>query len=302
MPPVHHSACCLCDHPKLSLFMTCQDHSVSNESYDLYRCDNCGFVLTQDAPDEKSIGKYYQFEDYISHSNTRKGLIYKLYHTARSWMLGRKRRAIRRITDPQEKTLLDIGCGTGYFLDHMKTHGWQVAGIERDAGARAFSKKNFDLNVHPPDELFKMGKNRFSVITLWHVLEHVHNLDGYLNRIHELLKEDGVLVLALPNYQSVDAAHYRPFWAAYDVPRHLWHFSPESVEQLANRFRFPIMKKICMPLDAFYVSMLSEKYRENKLSLISGFCIGTVSYLISLFNINRCSSIIYMLKKKTDAR
>lgn len=298
MPPIHQAACCLCHHQKLSLFLTCQDYSISNERFDLYQCENCGFIFTQDVPDEESIGKYYQFENYISHSDTQKGLIYKLYHLSRTWMLSRKRRAITKFVNPEEKSLLDIGSGTGYFLNHMKNHHWQVQGIEKDEGARVFSKKNFNLDVHTPEALFKFNKNKFTVITLWHVLEHVHTLDAYLNQIHEILMDDGLLILALPNYASYDAVHYKKFWAAYDVPRHLWHFSPVSLKQLCQRYQFKILKKIRMPLDAIYVAILSEKYKGNKLSLISGFWVGAISFIISLFNVNRCSSIIYILNKR----
>lgn len=298
MSVTKNKSCQICKSPNLSLFLTCSDHFLTQEKFDLYQCNDCGFVFTRNSPDEKEMGKYYQCEDYISHSDTRKGLINKLYHVSRSIMLSRKSKLIEKVHNDKIKNLLDIGSGSGYFLNYMKKHNWPVTGIENDKGARDFSIQNFEVDVYATDHLFKLKGNTFSVITLWHVLEHMHQLEKVMRQIHHILHDKGTLVIALPNCTSFDAVHYQSFWAAYDVPRHLWHFSPASFQKLSDQYGFQIITKKRMPLDAFYVSILSEKYkRDGKRYLASGFITGLTSWIKSLFKMDASSSIIYILRK-----
>jgi len=289
--------CRYCKSANVTPFLSCKDHFLTQEKFDLYQCQDCNLVFTMDLPGEKEMGRYYQSEEYISHSDTKKGFINRLYHVSRNFMLSRKRKLIERENNSNSKELLDIGSGSGYFLNHMKKHGWRVTGIEKDKGAREFSKQTFHLDVYNADHLFKLPEKQYSIVTLWHVLEHMRNPEKVMSNIHKILTDDGILILALPNYTSFDAKHYQSFWAAYDVPRHLWHFSPASVQKLSERSGFQIIRKKRMPLDAFYVSILSEKYKRNgKGHIVPGFFIGLISWIRSLFNINASSSIISILK------
>lgn len=243
------------------------------------------------------MGRYYKSEDYISHSDSKKGIANKLYHVARVLMLEKKLKSIKMVTGLKKGKLLDIGSGTGYFINHIKSAGWDVRGIEQDSDAATYSIKNFGLDVKGPDELYKLENQEFDVITMWHVLEHVHDLDGYMKVIGDNLKNDGTLVLALPNHKSVDAKKYGEFWAAWDVPRHIWHFSPETLEVFAKKYAFKIVHKLPMPLDAFYVSMLSEKYKGAGSPMIPGFVTGIKAWFKTLNDPMKSSSIIYFLKK-----
>ncbi len=243
------------------------------------------------------MGTYYKSEDYISHSDSKKGLANKLYHLARVIMLEKKHKAIKMVTSLKKGKLLDIGSGTGYFINHMKSVGWEVRGIEQDNDAASYSVNNFGLNVKGPETLYKLEKENFDLITMWHVLEHIHDLDGYMKAIKENLKDNGTLVLALPNNKSIDAKVYGKYWAAWDVPRHIWHFSPETLEVFAKKFGFKIVEKLPMPLDAFYVSMLSEKYKGAKIPIIPGFITGLKAWFKTLNEPMKSSSIIYFLKK-----
>lgn len=288
--------CVVCNGEEFEAKMHLTDHSITKEKFDLYNCLKCGFVFTENAPSEVNAGQYYKSEEYISHSDTNKGIVAKLYHFVRKIMLGRKYRLINSLTD--DKCILDVGCGTGYFLDYMKQKEYQTLGVEVDEDAREYGKNKFQLEILPPKELSSI-KEKFGVITLWHVLEHLYSPNEYLNTLKSLLKdENAYLVIALPNYQSFDGAHYKTFWAGYDVPRHLWHFSPKTLEMLAQKNGLEVVKMKRLPFDSFYNSMLSEKYKGSKFSVLKGGMIGGVALLQSLFNIRKSSSIIYVLKKQ----
>lgn len=298
MATIHTDICPICSSSELIPFLDCKDYYASGEEFHLVKCKSCEFALTQDFPSEEIIGKYYNVPDYISHSDTHKGIINKLYHIARAIALKSKAKTIIKYSNKKTATLLDIGCGTGYFLNKMKQKKWIVTGIEKDEGARKYAKSKFDLDTHAHDYLFQLSDKQKDVITMWHVLEHVEKLNETLAKIYQVLKENGTLIIALPNKDSFDAKAYSNHWAAYDVPRHLWHFSPNDFELLANKHNFSLVDIKPMYFDAFYISMLSEKYKGTGLATFIGLTKGGIYFLRSLFNKNKCSSVIYILQKR----
>ena len=249
------NACPVCGGAHLKRVMTCTDFYASGEQFELYSCEDCGFTFTQGVPVEAEIGKYYETPDYISHTDTRKGAMNNIYHYVRSYMLGRKARLVAKEAHRKTGRLLDIGTGTGYFSDTMVRRGWKVEAVEKSPQAREFAKLHFDLDVKPESALKEFAPGSFDVITLWHVMEHLEHLDEVWQRLHELLTEKGVLIVAVPNCSSYDAQRYGEYWAAYDVLRHLWHFTPGTIQQLAFRHGFIMAARHPMPFDAFYVSM-----------------------------------------------
>lgn len=298
MNTVHTDICPLCGGKDFQDYLTCKDHYASQEDFKLTKCSTCGFVLTQDFPAEDSIGSYYNVSDYISHSDTRKGLFNKLYHIARSFALKSKAKTVIKYAAPNSKILLDYGSGTGYFLNKMKSKGWLVTGIEKDEGARDYAKYKFGLNVQSHEYIFQISEQQKDTVTMWHVLEHIENLNAVMHQIHVILKDDGTAIIALPNRESLDAEYYKNSWAAYDVPRHLWHFSQKDFEVLANKHNFSLVDVKPMYLDAFYISMLSQKYKGTFLGSLMGLLRGGLFFLKSLSNKQKCSSLIYILKKK----
>lgn len=297
---VHLNECPLCGSKGLFSVMTAVDQYVSHEAFDLVQCPSCGFLMTQDVPCEKYIGAYYKADDYISHSDTNKGLMERLYHGVRSVMLSRKERLIRSLLGRCGR-LLDIGTGTGYFPSFAKGRGWNVTATEMSDEARAFARAHFSLDVLEPEAFYDFPSGGFDVVTLWHVLEHMEHLDEVWKRIHEILDDNGFLVVAVPNSLSRDAWHYKSRWAAYDVPRHLWHFTPSTLKAWAQKHGFRLMDIRRMPFDSFYVSMLSEKQMGHNWSFVLGMWEGFLSYCAALFSRNRCSSLIYVLKKDVSA-
>ena len=241
------------------------------------------------------IARYYQSTDYISHSDTKKGLINRLYHLVRRYTLHTKRKLIERRTGIKKGTLLDIGAGSGAFMNHMRLEGWKVTGIEQDQQASANAKSLYDLTLHGLDGFFNLPAASFNAITMWHVLEHVHDLHEYIEQIKKLLAPAGKIFIAVPNYTSYDAGKYGKFWAAYDVPRHLYHFSPAAMAVLLESHGMKIDHIQPMWFDSFYVSLLSEKYRSGHPNLFRGVYNGLLSNSQAISNGRRASSIIYII-------
>ncbi|RYF93488.1 MAG: class I SAM-dependent methyltransferase, partial [Chitinophagaceae bacterium] len=268
---ISYERCPVCDSSGIHPVFSAIDHTVSGESFEIWQCANCSLRFTQNVPELNDIGRYYQSENYISHTETSKGLVNWLYLKVRKYTLSSKRTFIEDETGLKKGSLLDIGAGTGAFLHHMKEREWMVEGVEPDSGAIERAAREYSIQLKPSQELFSFPEQTFDAITMWHVLEHVHDLHAYIRQIKKLVKPGATIFIAVPNYTSYDAEHYQSAWAAYDVPRHLYHFSPASMNELMKRHGLAVIKAQPMWFDSFYVSLLSEKYRTGKPSLIKGF-------------------------------
>jgi 2-polyprenyl-3-methyl-5-hydroxy-6-metoxy-1,4-benzoquinol methylase len=297
MAIITYQQCPSCTSAAISKTMACKDYTVSGESFEIWECGDCTLRFTQKIPDLNEIGNYYKSEAYISHTDTRKGLINTLYHTIRKRTLRGKQSLVSKETGLKSGMLLDIGAGTGAFAHHMKSAGWEVVALEPDEAARKNALAIHQLDMRRAEELWQLDAASFDAITMWHVLEHVHDLKGYMRQLEVLLKPAGKAFIAVPNYTSSDAAHYGEYWAAYDVPRHLYHFSPASMRALVKPFGFHLTGIKPMWYDSFYVSMLSEKYRTGSNNYISAFTTGVRSNLNAMRDPERCSSLIYIIAK-----
>lgn len=221
-----------------------------------------------------------------------------VYHRVRSYMLKRKARLVAHESHRKSGRLLDIGTGTGYFADTMQRHGWQVEAVEKSEQARAFAKEHFGLGVKPDTALDSYEPGSFDVITLWHVMEHLEPLNETWEKLYSLLADKGVLIIAVPNCSSYDAKKYGAYWAAYDVPRHLWHFTPGTIQQFGSKHGFILAERHPMPFDAFYVSMLTEKHMRHSGPFLRGMLTGAMAWLHALVKKERSSSMIYVFRKK----
>ncbi|MBB6276042.1 class I SAM-dependent methyltransferase [Porphyromonas circumdentaria] len=282
-----------------------KDYLVSHESFTLDQCPHCGFIRTADAPKGKQLGLYYKSADYISHSDTQRTFFDRLYHRARKRMLAVKRKLIeRQLVSLGEKeppiALLDIGCGTGYFARYMQEHGYHITGIEQDADARDFAQRNNGFSPYSSLLEAPLEEGSFDLITLWHVLEHIETLEEHLEKISRIIAPKGLLVVALPNPCSWDAHYYKEAWAAWDVPRHLWHFSPDNIRQLLQCYGFTQRAVRPMFLDVFYIALLSERQRGIPFlwAGVKAIFIGLVSFMKTLFSSREASSLIYFFTRK----
>ncbi|MEP7278984.1 MAG: class I SAM-dependent methyltransferase [Bacteroidota bacterium] len=297
MGSISRTACPVCGSATIERQLQAEDYTVSHLHFEIWQCENCQLRFTQQSPDAVSAGDFYQSDNYISHTDTNKGLVNKLYHFVRRTTLLSKLRLIKKTVGIQKGSLLDIGAGTGAFVHAAQEGGWVVTGLEPDAAARQRSADLYRLALRDTDALFQLPAAGFDAITLWHVLEHVHELHACMEQLKLLLKTNGRMLVAVPNYTSYDAGVYGKYWAAYDVPRHLYHFSPQAIKSLLQLHGLRLLAIKPMWYDSFYISMLSEQYKNGKNNFIKAVLNGLLSNCTALFNRERCSSVIYIIGK-----
>ncbi|QCK13638.1 methyltransferase domain-containing protein [Mangrovivirga cuniculi] len=284
--------CPICGHSSFIDIFKCRDNTVSGELFQLVECRDCGFRFTSPRPADEHLGEYYKSDTYISHSDTDEGLTNKVYKRVRDFSLKIKYNLVRKYSKDKNGNLLDVGAGTGYFVNFCNRNGMQAEGFEPDSDARNVAKTTHGITLI--DNWEKINKN-FDVITMWHVLEHVPDLKNQFERLKAILKLNGILIIAVPNRESFDEKYYKSDWAAYDVPRHLYHFRKNDLIKLASDFNIKFVDDKPMWFDAPYVSILSEKHKKSYMATIKGSIFGMISNLASLFT-NQQSSKIYIFR------
>lgn len=277
-------------------YLSCIDYTVSNKKFDLLYNVEYDMLETFPQPEGEELDMYYESLDYISHTDAKKSIVDKLYQIVKRYALNKKLELINSFKT-SEKTLLDIGCGTGDFLAICKNNGWKVEGVEPNKNARKLAESKVNKNDVAAifTNINELESKKFDVITLWHVLEHVPNLETYISKLKSLLKPKGVLVVAVPNFKSYDALYYKQFWAAFDVPRHLWHFSKTAIQKLFKKEHMHVEIMLPMKFDSFYVSLLSEKYKTSNSNFLKAFYVGLKSNLKAMAS-KEYSSLIYIIK------
>lgn len=310
-------------------FMYCKDYLTKGGRFGLEKCEECGLVFTNPKPQNRDLSLYYQSENYDSHQVKPNTLNGRIYVGVRKLMLQRKLRLLEgsmslactlhnnEITIGQQgnsgriekkKRVLDVGCGAGSFLHIARSRGLETVGVESDARASSLAAANNNSNepMIIYSDLVEMAAKEakpFDAITLWHVLEHLPELTRQLSIMTKSLADQGVLVVAVPNKDSYDAAIYKEYWAAYDLPRHLYHFNRNSLERLMKQAGFYLLKRKTLPFDSYYIALLSERYRATlpkPLQILRGVLIGFISHLMSVFNIRPASGEVFVFKKRTS--
>lgn len=285
--------CPSCHSSNTELLYNTKDHFLTQEKFDIYNCSNCKITFTSPIPD--NISKYYETTDYLSHDTENNGILGKLYNYLRSINIRNKYSIVTSYI--KQGSILDIGSGTGELLNHFKNNDWITKGVEPSEKARNYSISKYNLNIVDESELLKLPKSNYDVISMWHVLEHVKDINQRIVNISQLLKKDGVIIIAVPNIDSPDSQHYKEYWAALDVPRHLYHFSKESMKILLEKHNLQIVNYYPMKMDAYYVSMLSEKYLKSKTIWIKAVIRGLLSNFKAQ-KTNNYSSMIFVVKRQ----
>jgi 2-polyprenyl-3-methyl-5-hydroxy-6-metoxy-1,4-benzoquinol methylase len=293
---IYLTNCPICKSIEIEEHIRLKDYFLTKEEFTITRCKSCGFRFTNPKPQENDIGRYYDSSEYISHTNTEKGLFNKVYHYVRNFAIKRKINLIRQYIN--QGTVLDIGCGSGEFLNALSEKGYQTFGIEPNKNAREQAIAKYELDIKEEKGLHDFKPSSIEIITLWHVLEHVYNLDDRIKQIKKIIKPEGIVIIAVPNPNSYDAKIYDKYWAAYDVPRHLYHFAQSDMLKLMRTFSFELIKTVPMKFDSYYVSLLSEKYRSGSRRLIPAIVNGFCSNLFALTHQKNYSSLIYIFKPK----
>jgi 2-polyprenyl-3-methyl-5-hydroxy-6-metoxy-1,4-benzoquinol methylase len=272
-------------------FLTVTDYSVSKEVFDLYQDEELDMLITHPKPGLDVLGRYYESADYISHTDSKRSLFEKVYHFIKGIALKNKLNLINSL-QPNKGKILDIGAGTGEFLSVAQQNGWNTTGVEPSEKAKQIA---INKGVSFVEALAQLEDHTFDVITMWHVLEHVPDLNHQIKELKRLLKPSGYLIVAVPNFNSFDAQHYGKFWAAYDVPIHFWHFSKTAIQKLFQKEQMELVKILPMKFDSFYVSLLSEKYKSGRMNYVKAFFIGLWSNIKAKSDMEY-SSHIYILK------
>lgn len=295
---IHLKKCEICESTDLSTFLECTDHFLTKEKFQLSKCNACGFVFVNPRPGNEKLKFYYDSPKYISHSGTEQGIINKIYKRVRKITLEKKLKLIKKHTTGTR--ILDIGCGSGELLNIFKVNNWQTMGVEPNENARNYAINEYGLKVVEENEIEKIPDQSFDAISLWHVIEHIPGLQKRMTELKRILKTSGTLFIAVPHYNSYDAAHYKEYWAAYDVPRHLWHFTPTTLEMLCKKYGFLRINKFPMKFDSYYVSLLSEKYMHGKQKFFKGLWKGYVSNIKAKKQKYPYSSQVYVFRRSSE--
>ncbi len=285
--------CPICENTGFTNKIEIKDYFLSQESFSITACNHCQFHITNPKPKENTIFQYYKSDAYISHSNTSKGFISKLYKKVRNINFIIKEKIVKKHTK-QNPQILDFGCGAGYFLEHLITKKYEADGLEVENETAKQTETRLNKKIYSSIESIS---NKYDVITAWHVFEHLYNLNEDIKQLKSKLKDNGKIIIALPNRNSFDCYHYKQYWAAYDVPRHLYHFSEKDIVNLMQKHGFSYVEKKGMIFDSFYIGLNSEKYKKNFLWFISGIIVGLISNIYGLLS-KEYSSMIYVFEKK----
>jgi 2-polyprenyl-3-methyl-5-hydroxy-6-metoxy-1,4-benzoquinol methylase len=286
--------CPACGGQKMTRVLQAKDYTVSKNTFDIVGCEACNLLFTNPRPEAEQAGYFYKSENYISHSNTQKGFINKLYHAVRNITVKQKTNLIQG-DQKGTKNLLDIGCGNGHFLHACQQRGWNTFGMELDPDTASRAASLTGQSIFPnlqaiPDD------PQFELISLWHVLEHVYEIDAYFEFFKKRITPSGKLLLALPNSKSFDALYFKEYWAAYDVPRHIYHFNPETIQSVAKKHGFKLAKQRGQIFDSFYIALLSHEYKTGSKKLVASFLIGLWSNILAYFKTGNYSSNIYIFE------
>ena len=293
---IEEKECPLCGSKELKKKLDCKDYSNTQETFTIDSCRHCDFTFTNPRPLDKNLDKYYKSENYISHTNSNTGFFNFIYQNIRKHTTEKKCKLIKMLIS--KGSLLDVGCGTGEFLHTCKNAGYNVVGIEPAKIARDQAIDNYKLNVSAKTDLNQFDKNEFDIITMWHVLEHVTDINSYLEKIHKILKHKGKIVVAVPNHKSWDAKYFGSYWAAWDVPIHVSHFTENTIKRFFKKFGYSHYKTKPMYYDSFYVSLLSNEYLNGRKNYIKSFLLGLASNVYAFFSKNGYSSQIYIFEKE----
>ena len=287
--------CINCDCQDFTSVFSLKDYFYTEETFTIQQCAKCGLRITNPRPNEKALGAYYKTENYLSHSDRNDSLFDKFYHFIRKYNLNYKRDIIEKFHTSGR--IIDIGCGTGAFLGQFDKSKWIRQGFEPDAETREIAKKTYNIDVNDTPVLNNLVGTKAEVITLWHVLEHISLINEQLEKIKSLLTDNGILVIAVPMSNSHDANYYGKYWAAYDAPRHLYHFTKDTLEQLLSKHGFSLVQKYPMRFDAFYISLLSEKYKKSSFPLFRALAQGLSSNLAAKTEKGTYSSMIFVFRQ-----
>ncbi len=288
--------CPICKKIEFSNFLKTKDYFYSKKEFTIQECLSCGFRFTNPRPQEFELNSYYDSENYLSHSSQKRGVLTYFYNLIKNYSIRKKFNLIKNLTSG--KSILDIGSGSGEFINYFNKKNWQTLGIEPNEYARNYATSTYSIKVQDETHISNIKDNSFDVISMWHVLEHVPNLNERIIQLKRILKDNGVIIIAIPICNSFDAKYFDKYWAAYDVPRHLYHFTQSSFAKLMEKHNLSIEKIIPLLFDSFYISMISAKYKSGSSKIINSLLTGFRSNLSAYYGNKDYSSLIFVIKNQ----
>ena len=288
--------CPICNNIEFSNFLKTKDYFYSKKEFTIQECLSCGFRFTNPRPQEFEINSYYDSENYLSHSSQKRGVIPYFYNLIKNISIKKKFNLINNLSSGN--SILDIGSGSGEFLNYFNKKHWQTLGIEPNEYARNYAKSTYSLDIQDETHLPNIKDNSFDIISMWHVLEHIPYLNERIIQVKRILKDNGIIIIAIPISNSFDAKYYNKFWAAFDLPRHFYHFTQSSFTKLMVKHHLSIEKIIPLIFDSFYISMVSEKYKTGNSKILNSCLIGLRSNLSAYFGNKDYSSLIFVIKRQ----
>ena len=290
-----NNKCPWCGSEKAQINLWLKDEFLSKEDFHICECLSCGLLYTMPRPNKEKIGEYYKSEEYYSHKENKKGFIPRLYESVKKVNLKHKYNLATQGLNVGK--MLDIGCGVGDFLHTAEAHGWKCTGVEPSENAKAIAKTKTKADIINSEDMEKIPDASFDLITMWHVLEHVDDLKWQIEQLHRLIKTKGRIVIAVPNYKSYDGQYYKELWAAYDVPRHLSHFNKNVLTKIFKSKHLELVRTDKLIWDAYYISYMSEQYKQHKFPLLKGAIRGCISNCKARRS-KEWSSMVYIFEKK----
>ena len=288
---MENTHCIICSSKYASSFISLNDRlSNSSKKYNLLKCI-CGFIYLNPRPDIGEINHYYKLDNYDPHKESFNSFWNTAYHYVQKVTLNWKYRIITKYI--KKGSLLDIGGGKGEFAQFINKKGWDVT----------FQDNMTDLNRRENNSFFVRelsnvnSTKRFDVITLWHSLEHIHNIKYLFDSINNMLKDSGILIIAVPNMNAPERKFYKYTWAPYDAPRHLYHFNLDSLNKLCQNKGYYIMSKYSLYQDIPYNVILSTS-RYSFFQLIKTILVICYTFLYTLCAGPKYSSSLLIVCKK----
>jgi SAM-dependent methyltransferase len=242
------SSCQICNNNDHSSFMAVKDHLQRNK-FHLIECNSCGLVSIHPIPSDQKLSEYYRKEYYAL---PEKGIVGYLERKLNEAVFRTDLKHIERHS--KRGKLLDIGSGNGYFLKFAKENNWQTLGVEMSPDASKYAREQKLEILNNSIEDVHLPKNEFEVITMFNVLEHMTNLNSILKKVRDSLKPNGLLVIEVPNIESLQKKVFKNYWCHLDVPRHIFHFKRKSFLRLVGKSGFNVVDEFSVPFSLHEVA------------------------------------------------
>lgn len=243
---MEYVSCNLCSSDSFTTLFTLRDTlSLTNEIFRLVTCNQCGLVYLNPRPSAEQLDTFYPEEYWWRRGKKTNNVLSKLARNFEEWyrtyLLNTEVRLLKKMLNKGSK-ILDVGCGRGDILYLCKRSGFETYGIELSEKAARNARIEYGLDVYQ-GSLFEIdfGPNYFDAITFYHVFEHLPDSLRVLKKANRMLKDEGILVIQIPNIDSLQFKLFSKRWFGLSIPQHFYHFSSRTIEEMLKKANFEIV-------------------------------------------------------------